>query len=131
MTLTPTIDIGRAAGFASTTDLLPLHNVPLHGLGDPDPLQPIWWWIIDVVFFFRMGSVYLHRFEDYRRCHEISKTRKEQGCALKHLSLCLPHYENVEDMADTDLGALREVVETVDLDPKGPQEYDFSNNVEW
>ena len=62
---------------------------------------------------------------------KFAKTRKEQGCALKHLSLCLPHYENVEDMADTDLGALREVVETVDLDPKGPQEYDFSNNVEW
>ncbi|OSD08591.1 hypothetical protein PYCCODRAFT_1429644 [Trametes coccinea BRFM310] len=52
--------------------------------------------------------------------YKFAKARKEQGHPLRRLSLCLPHYENVEDMAETDLAELREVVETVDLDP--PQE---------
>ena len=57
--------------------------------------------------------------------------RKEQGRALKHLSLCLPHYENVEDEADTDLALLREVVEKVDLDPQEPQGVRFSSEIRW
>ena len=62
---------------------------------------------------------------------KFAAARKAQGHALRRLSLCLPHYENVEDMADTDLAALREVVETVDLDPQEPQQIEFNNNVEW
>ncbi|KAI0372924.1 hypothetical protein BV20DRAFT_1014134 [Pilatotrama ljubarskyi] len=49
--------------------------------------------------------------------YKFAKARKARGHPLRRLSLCLPHYENVEDMAETDLAELREVVDRVDLDP--------------
>ncbi|KAJ8456912.1 hypothetical protein ONZ51_g11843 [Trametes cubensis] len=58
--------------------------------------------------------------------YKFAKTRKAQGRPLKRLSLCLPHYENVEDMAETDLAELREVVEAVDLDPPMSPRIEFS-----
>ncbi|KAI0748520.1 hypothetical protein C8Q80DRAFT_744096 [Daedaleopsis nitida] len=61
----------------------------------------------------------------------FAKARKAQGHALKRLSLCMPHYENVEDMADTDLTELREVVENVDLDPPDIPDVEFPNNPVW
>ncbi len=61
----------------------------------------------------------------------FAKQRKAQGYGLKRLSLCLPHYENVEDMAETDLAELREVVEAVDLDPPDTPHVQFPNVVEW
>lgn len=57
--------------------------------------------------------------------YKFASMRKEQGHPLRRLSLCLPHYENVEDMAETDLAALREVVENVDLDPPEMVQVDF------
>ncbi|KAH9945885.1 uncharacterized protein BXZ73DRAFT_86130 [Epithele typhae] len=62
---------------------------------------------------------------------KFAQARKAQGHGLKRLSLCLPHYENVEDMADTDLTELREVVEIVDLDPQEPQSPVFASTVNW
>lgn len=59
--------------------------------------------------------------------YKFAQARKTQGHPLKRLSLCLPHYENVEDMAETDLGELREVVETVDLDPPETPHVEFPN----
>ncbi|KAI1794612.1 hypothetical protein LXA43DRAFT_883649 [Ganoderma leucocontextum] len=57
----------------------------------------------------------------------FAKERKDAGHSLRRLSLCLPHYENVEDMASTDLAELREVVETVDLDPPETPHVEFPN----
>ncbi|KAL1944699.1 hypothetical protein VTO73DRAFT_3129 [Trametes versicolor] len=57
--------------------------------------------------------------------YKFAKARKEQGHQLRRLSLCLPHYENVEDMAETDLAELREVVENVDLDPPETPQVEF------
>ncbi|KAI0819535.1 hypothetical protein BC628DRAFT_1413667 [Trametes gibbosa] len=62
--------------------------------------------------------------------YKFARMRKEQGHPLRRLSLCLPHYENVEDMAETDLAELREVVENVDLDPPETPHIDFPN-VQW
>ncbi|RDX56475.1 hypothetical protein OH76DRAFT_389565 [Lentinus brumalis] len=59
--------------------------------------------------------------------YRFAQTRKAQGHPLKRLSLCLPHYENVEDMAETDLAELREVVENVDLDPPETPHVEFPN----
>ncbi|KAI0780670.1 hypothetical protein BD413DRAFT_8515 [Trametes elegans] len=59
----------------------------------------------------------------------FARARKAQGCPLRRLSLCLPHYENVEDMAETDLAELREVVDTVDLDPPETPQVEFPNAV--
>ena len=59
----------------------------------------------------------------------FAKERKDAGHPLKQLSLCLPHYENVEDMASTDLKELREVVETVDLDPPETPHVEFPTAV--
>ncbi|KAI0362407.1 hypothetical protein OH77DRAFT_49909 [Trametes cingulata] len=49
--------------------------------------------------------------------YNFAKARKAAGRPLRRLSVRLPHYENVEDMAETDLAELREVVDRVDLDP--------------
>lgn len=57
--------------------------------------------------------------------YKFARARKEQGHQLRRLSLCLPHYENVEDMAETDLAELREVVENVDLDPPETPQVEF------
>ncbi|KAI8989690.1 hypothetical protein BD414DRAFT_577517 [Trametes punicea] len=57
--------------------------------------------------------------------YKFAKARKEHGHPLRRLSLCLPHYENVENMAETDLAELREVVETVDLDPPAMLRLEF------
>lgn len=62
---------------------------------------------------------------------KFAQARKSQGHPLKRLSLCLPHYENVEDMAGTDLTELREVVETVDLDPPDMPHVHFQDNIAW
>ncbi|TBU35711.1 hypothetical protein BD311DRAFT_744458 [Dichomitus squalens] len=55
----------------------------------------------------------------------FAKQRRDAGHPLRRLSLCLPHYENVEDMASTDLTDLREVVDAVDLDPPDTPHVEF------
>ena len=57
----------------------------------------------------------------------FAKERRDAGHPLRRLSLCLPHYENVEDMASTDLTQFREVVDAVDLDPPDTPHIDFPN----
>ncbi|KAI0636713.1 hypothetical protein C8Q77DRAFT_1154627 [Trametes polyzona] len=59
--------------------------------------------------------------------YRFARARKEHGCPLRRLSLSLPHYENVEDMAETDLEELREVVENVDLDPPQTPQAEFQS----
>ena len=62
---------------------------------------------------------------------KFAQARKTLGHGLKRLSLCLPHYENVEDMAETDLTELREVVDSVDLDPPDTPHVEFPTNTQW
>ena len=62
---------------------------------------------------------------------QFAKVRKDQGYGLKHLSLSLPHYENVEDMTETDLAILREVIDEVDLFPPELEDIRISSNVVW
>ncbi|KAI0672960.1 hypothetical protein C8Q78DRAFT_689884 [Trametes maxima] len=62
--------------------------------------------------------------------YKFARARRDAGHPLRRLSVRLPHYENVEDMAETDLASLREVVDLVDLDPPEPPEIDVSHS-EW
>lgn len=61
----------------------------------------ILWAIFDVVVLFRMGSIYLHRFEDFEGCHhpehsdererEVTLWRKEQQKEWDRLSTTVNH----------------------------------------
>lgn len=58
-------------------------------------------------------------------CHRMALDRQKGGHPLKHLSMKLSHYASFSDPSDTDLPYLREVVETVDLEPVDIQFPDF------
>ncbi|KAI0647322.1 hypothetical protein C8Q79DRAFT_620139 [Trametes meyenii] len=63
--------------------------------------------------------------------YKFARVRREAGHPLRHLSVHLPHYENVEDMAETDLASLREVIDVVDLDPPEPLSVDLPDASGW
>lgn len=50
-------------------------------------------------------------------CYLLAQERAAHGHPLKRLSMRLPCYENFEDIEDTDLPALRKIIDIVDLDP--------------
>ncbi|CCM04718.1 uncharacterized protein FIBRA_06906 [Fibroporia radiculosa] len=51
------------------------------------------------------------------QCYLLAVERAKRGHPLKKVSMRLPYYENFEDIVDTDLPAMRQVIESVDLDP--------------
>ncbi|KAH9843202.1 uncharacterized protein C8Q71DRAFT_699388 [Rhodofomes roseus] len=51
------------------------------------------------------------------QCYLLAQQRAEHGHPIKRLSMRLPCYENFEDIEDTDIPALRKIIEVVDLDP--------------
>lgn len=51
------------------------------------------------------------------QCYAMAEDRACRGQPIKKISLRLPHYENLEDMDDSDLAILRRVINIVDLDP--------------
>lgn len=48
---------------------------------------------------------------------KLAEKRMQVGCPLKRVSMKLAHYASFSDPLDTDLAELRQVVETVDLEP--------------
>lgn len=51
------------------------------------------------------------------QCYLLAQLRQQRGHPFKRLSMRLPCYENFEDIEETDLPGLRQIIETVDLDP--------------
>jgi len=63
-------------------------------------------------------------------CYLLAQERAKHGHPLKKVSMHMPCYENFEDIDDTDLPALRRVIEVVDLDPPTLCEYEIPD-ISW
>ncbi|KZT71300.1 hypothetical protein DAEQUDRAFT_763902 [Daedalea quercina L-15889] len=51
------------------------------------------------------------------QCYLLAQQRADHGHPIKRLSMRLPCYENFEEIEDTDIPALRQIIDVVDLDP--------------
>lgn len=93
--------LGSVAAYASLSRAKTTAELNEHPPSRAEWLGTILWSIFDVVVLFRMGSIYLHRFEDFEGCdhplcsdereQEVTLWRKEQQKEWDRLSTTVKH----------------------------------------
>ncbi|KAI0949950.1 hypothetical protein AcW1_006176 [Taiwanofungus camphoratus] len=65
------------------------------------------------------------------QCYLLAQHHANHGKPLRRVSMRLPFYENVEEIEDTDIPQLRQLIEVVDLDPPPIDNLGFPSVPPW